>query len=285
LAFLPVIPRLQYMLHTSGMHVFSAAPRLLQLISTITIGGLAIILVVFILVAAAKQRLDLRSRPDGWSALLCTSLALVPILILYMLSVGTSIRVFVPRYRLVAVPGIALCWAFVVSRIDSRALRLLFCTTLVAVAACVYFTAHSFRQHQHSWKYALAVAEKNASADNAPVLICSDIPEADHMRMPVGSAIEDSGILPPLGYYKLTVPVTPLPRALNQEAMRVGSEFLQQQAHRHERFLALAFVPSYGTLDWLASKAAGTYSIRRLGIFDSVEVLEFLPSVQVNTIH
>ena len=82
----------------------------------------------------------------------------------------------------------------------------------------------------YSWKDALAFVEKNASADNAPVLICSDIPEADHMRMPVGAAIEETGILPPLSYYKLTVPVTPLPRALNEEAIRAGSEFLQQQA-------------------------------------------------------
>jgi hypothetical protein len=127
----------------------------------------------------------------------------------------------------------------------------------------------------YSWKYALAFAEKNASADNAPVLICSDIPEADHMRMPVGSAIEESGILPPLSYYKVTVPVVPLPRALNEEAIRAGSAFLQQEAQ--QRFLALAFVESYGTLDWLRNKAAGTHEVRELGVFDGVKVLEFVP--------
>ena len=229
-ACLPAIPRLEYMMHTSGTHVFAEAPRLLQLVSTLTIRGLVIVLVVFVLIAAARRRLDRENHSDRWTILLCTSLALVPIVILYLVSVGTSIHVFVPRYRLVAVPGIALCWALVVSRIDSRVLRLLFCTALVVVAACVYFTAPSFHRHMYSWKYALAFVEKNASADNAPVVICSDIPEADHMRMPVGPAIEDSGILPPLSYYKLTVPVTPLPRALNEEAMRAGSEFLQQEA-------------------------------------------------------
>ncbi len=134
----------------------------------------------------------------------------------------------------------------------------------------------------YSWKYALAFVEKNASADGAPVLICSDIPEADHMRMPVGSAIEDSGILAPLSYYKLTVPVTPLPRALNEEAMRAGSEFLQQQAQRHQRFLAMAFVESYGTLDWLAKEAAGTDYVHELGVFDGVKVLEFVPRAQAD---
>ncbi len=86
--------------------------------------GLVIVLVIFLVVAAARRRLDLRNDSDRWTVLLCTSLALVPLLILYGLSVGTSIHVFVPRYRLVAVPGIALCWALVVSWIDSRVLRL-----------------------------------------------------------------------------------------------------------------------------------------------------------------
>jgi hypothetical protein len=280
LGFLPVIPRLQYMMHTSGTHVFSEAPRLLQLFSTITVRGLVIVLVVFVLVAAARRCLDLGNGADRWTVLLCTSLALVPLVILYGLSVGTSIHVFVPRYRLVAVPGIALCWGLVVSWINSRALRLMFCGALVVVAACVCFTAASFHRHMYSWKDALAFAEKNASVDNAPVLICSDLPEADHMRMPEGAAIEETGILPPLSYYKLTVPVTPLPRALNEEAIRAGSVFLQQQAGR--RFLAMAFVESYGTLDWLVKVGAASHSVRELGSFDGVKVLEFVPRSSVD---
>ena len=78
------------------------------------------------------------------------------------------------------------------------------------------------------------------------------------MRMPVGAAIEETGILPPLSYYKVAVPVAPLPRALNEEAIRAGSVFLQEQEQR--RFLAMAFVESYGTLDWLA-KAAGANTL------------------------
>jgi hypothetical protein len=281
-AFLPVIPRLQYMAHTSGTHVFSPAPSLLELGSTLTLKGLAAIFVVGVLVAAATRRFDLRSRAGGWTILLCTSLALVPILLLYGLSVGTSIHVFVPRYRLVAVPGIALCWAWVASRIDSSALRLLVCTTIVAATGFIYLTTPFLRQHQYSWKYALEFVEKNASVDDAPVLICSDIPESDHMAMPVGPAIMESGILPPLSYYQLSVPVAPLPRALNDEAMRDGSQFLQQAAQHHQRFLAMAFVQSYDTLDWLAKTAAGTYDVHQLGQFDGVKVLEFKPRTQVD---
>ncbi len=276
-AFLPVIPRLQYMAHTSGTHVFSPAPSLLELGSTLTLKGLAGILVVAVLVAAATRRLDFRSHLERWPILLCTSLALVPILLLYALSVGTPIHVFVPRYRMVAIPGIALCWALVASWIGSRALRLLACATMVVATVAIHLTTPLLRQHQYSWKYALEFVEKNASADNAPVLICSDIPEADHMAMPVGPAILESGILPPLSYYPLSVPVTPLPRALNDVAMQDGSRFLQQAAQRHQRFLAMGFAQSYDTLDWLRKSATQTHDVHEMGQFDGVKVLEFVP--------
>jgi 4-amino-4-deoxy-L-arabinose transferase-like glycosyltransferase len=276
-AFLPAIPRLKYMIHTSGTHVFSPPPRLLELGSTLTLKGLGGIFIVGVLITAGWRKLSQRIRPEGWTILLCASLALVPSLLLYALSVGTSIHVFVPRYRMAAVPGIALCWALVASWIDPRALRLLACVAVVAATAIIYLSTPFLRQHQYSWKYALEFVEKNASVDNAPVLICSDIPEADHMAMPVGRAILESGILPPLSYYKLSVPVAPLPRALNDEAMRDGSRFLQQAGERHQRFLAMAFAQSYGTLDWLAKTAAPTNDVHELGQFDGVKVLEFVP--------
>ena len=284
-ACLPVVPRLQYMMQTSGTHVFSRPPSVLELVSTLTHKGLLAIPGVALLIAAAMRRMNLRNRIQRWPILLCLSLALIPVSSLFALSVGTSIHVFVPRYRLASIPGIALCWALVASWIDSRALRLLICLTALATTAYIHWTKPSLRQHQYSWKYALAFAEKNASADQAPVLICSDIPEADYMTMPVGSAIEASGILPPISYYKLTVPVVPLPRALNAEAMRAGGQFLQQEEGRHQRFLALAFAQSYDTLDWLSRKAADEYSVHQAGNFDGVRVLEFTPRSQVSGSH
>jgi hypothetical protein len=286
LAFLPIIPGLQYMFHTSGIHVVEQAPSLVELGQTLTSKRMAFILAGIILVAAATRRLDLRSHLEGWPILLCGASALVPVLILYGVSVGTSVHVFVFRYRLVAIPGIALCWALVLSRIDSRALRLLFCLAVVAATAYHYFSFPSSKLHGfYTWKDALQFVEKNASADDAPVLICSDLPEADYMPMPVGSAVKDSVIFAPLTYYKLSVPVVPLPRALNGEAVRIGSQFLQDAAQRHERFLAVAFEPSYRTLEWIANNASGAYYVRELGVFDGIKVLEFEPRTQVDASH
>jgi uncharacterized membrane protein len=155
MAFGPAVPRLQTMIRTSNTHVFYEAARLTQLVSTVTVRGLFIVLAIFLAAAGFRRQLDRRGW-DGWTLLLCTSLALFPLLILYGLSARTSIHVFVPRYRLVAVPGIALCWGLAVSRIDSRNLRLLLCVALVTVSTYICLTTPSFRRHQHSWKYALA---------------------------------------------------------------------------------------------------------------------------------
>jgi Dolichyl-phosphate-mannose-protein mannosyltransferase len=277
LAFLPVIPGLQYMFHTSGIHVFDVAPRLGDLGQVLGQKRPALILAAIFIIAAATRRLHLHRQVDVRLIFLCASLALVPILLLYGISAETSVHIFVFRYRLVAVPGVALCSAFAVSRINSRGLRLLFCLAFVAAAGYHYFSTRASRVDNYTWKYALAFVENNASADDAPVLICSDLPESNYMLMPAGSAAKDSAIFAPLSYYKLSVPVVALPRALNQEAVRIGSQFLEQAAQRHERFLALAYTPSYPTLAWLASNSAATHYVRRLGDFNGIKVVEFVP--------
>jgi 4-amino-4-deoxy-L-arabinose transferase-like glycosyltransferase len=277
LGFLPVIQELQWEFKSRGTHVFDGAPKLSALGLTLAPGWLPCIVAIAIFVAWATRKLDLRNGVEGWSILFCASLALIPILILYGVSAETSIHVFVFRYRLVAIPGIALCWGLIVSRIDSSTLRSLLCVALVASVACWYFTSPLSRLHGYTWKYALEFVEKNASADNAPVLVCSDFREADSVPMPVGEAVKDSGLFAPLTYYKLSVPVVGLPRALNEEAMGIVSNFLQERRLRKQRFLALGFMPSYKTLEFIESSASGTYSVRNLGVFDGIAVEEFTP--------
>jgi hypothetical protein len=118
--------------------------------------------------------------------------------------------------------------------------------------------------------------QKNVSVDNAPVVICSDFPESDYVKMPVDSA-KDSPFFSQLSYYKLSVPVVLLPRSLSSETMLVGTSFLEVAGKKHERFLAMAWQPSYKTLDWMTNSASRTYSVRTLGIYEGVKVLEFVP--------
>jgi hypothetical protein len=274
LAFLPMIPGLQYMFHTSNIHVFEPPPQLGSLGQVLGQKIPAVVLGIVIVTAAVTHHLDLRRRIDIRTTVLCASSALIPILLLYGVSVETSVHVFVFRYRLVAVPGVALCWALAISCIRARGLRLLFCFAFVIATGFHYYVTRGPRLNDYTWKYALAFVEKNASTDHASVLVCSDLPESNYLPMPSPGAVKDSVLFAPLAYYDFGVPAVALPRALNQDAIRIGSQFLKQAALNHERFVAVAYTPSYSTLTWLSTKAT-EYTTRQLGDFNGIKVLEF----------
>jgi hypothetical protein len=178
---------------------------------------------------------------------------------------------------MVAVPGIALIWALLLSGVQPRALQTAFCLAMAVLSAHSAFTSPESKHHGYTWKYALQTAQANAARTNATVLICSDLPESDHMPLPVGDEAKDSNLFAQLSYYKLTVPVVGLPRSLNQDAVRIGSAFLQDARARHARFLAMGYLPSERTLEWLEKTASGDYDVHQLGSFDSIRVLEFVP--------
>jgi mannosyltransferase len=280
LASLPVLPVLQLMFQTRASHVFATRASWRDLVLTLTLNGLILVLVGVVLLARAKRKLDGHTPFLEWRMVVCALLAFVPILILFGVSRETSTHIFVARYRLVAIPGIALAWAWIASRITLPALRLMLCLALLAAAACLHFRDPSATTHGTTWKYALELAENNASPDNAPVLICSDFHEADDVPMPVGDAVKDSGLFAPLSYYPLSVPVVGLPRQLNDETIRIASGFLREAVQRRQRFLVVVFKPSYKTLDWIVTHASATHSVRELGVSNDIKVMEFTPRPQ-----
>ena len=80
-----------------------------------------------------------------------------------------------------------------------------------------------------------------------------------------------------LVYYKVRSTVVPMPRTLNEQAQLTGRRFLVEAALHHERFLALAYKPSYPTLDWLENLTSTTHVTHALGDFDGIAVIEFDP--------
>jgi len=197
--------------------------------------------------------------------------------LLYGISVLTPLHIFVSRYCIQAAPGIALCGAWLVGKLlvrpAHRALATLFIVFLFTLP--VFLTAKG-KTHGYTWKYALEYANKLAVKEHMPVLICSDLPESDFQRMPT-EGLSDAFLFAPLSYYKVDAEVVALPRSLNDEAMRVGREFMGSAGPRRQRFLALAFVPSYRTLTWLSEYANNWYVSRPIAESDGIIVMEFIP--------
>jgi hypothetical protein len=98
-AYLPLIPGLRYMLNTRSEHVFAEAPTLAELGSTLAPELLLFILCAALLVDAAARQPAKQKGLDRGGVLLCASLAFVPILILYGVSVDPHFCSSLPAGR------------------------------------------------------------------------------------------------------------------------------------------------------------------------------------------
>lgn len=273
---LPLVPQLINMFRTRNTHVFSDVPQLADLLRILTPEKVLYVFAGAVLLAALTRKLVTPSGEMYRSGLLCFLLAIVPTVILYTVSVNTPLHLFVPRYLLIAVPGVALSWSWLVSLIDSRLLRLMFCVGFVAFNGFHAYTSPMTRTHGSSWKYSLQLADANAAPDHATLLICSDLPESDFQPMPSG-AVADSILFAPLSYYRISAPTIPLPRLLNAEAKSRTARWLAQAEGERRRFLVLAYGYSVPTIDWIAYQAQATFAPNILGQFDGVWVVEFVP--------
>jgi 4-amino-4-deoxy-L-arabinose transferase-like glycosyltransferase len=282
--FMPLIPGLKYLFRTAQAHVYETAPDLGQLLWTLAPGWIIPGILFAALVAWTQGgRWEQHSSSFWIKLLICASLGLIPALLLFGISAGTSIHMFAIRHRMVAVPGISLVWAVAVGCIPQRVARALLCAVLVTVSVVFALMSPHAGVHTVSWKYALQAAEKNASVDHAPVVMCSTFVESDYAAMPVADPAA-SIFFAPITYYKLTSPVIPLPADFTPETVRVASGFLKQAAAKRQRFLLLAHTDnpvlpntSYPTVQWMEKNTSETYNVRWLGIFDGIAVLEFVP--------
>jgi len=243
------------------------------LVETFAPGAMLLFFLLAALFAAAFRQIDNSEYESPFTGIASLLLAVIPLAILYLVSSLTNTHVFVDRYCLVAAPGIALCWGLLLSRIRSRSCQFVFCFVLLAWAAQVQFVAPV---HGHSWKPALDVANKATSIDHAPVLICSDLVEADHG--PIPTDIYSTWLYAPLSYYHVQSQVVPLPRSLNAAAEAQVRNFLTTATPAHRRFLLMGYYSGSSTiLSWVDATTKSSYISNPLGTYDGVSVIEYTP--------
>ncbi len=280
LMMVPVIAPLVFLFRTSQSQVSEPAPKLSDLFSTAAPGHVLVLLFVgLIFTAVMLRKLENPCEEFLRAGLVCLFLAAVPLVFLYDVSALTSVHVFVARYRLVAVPGVALCWGFLISCVASKRIRVGFCAALVALtfSGLSFATLSMDNAHGYSWKYALQVADKSAAFDHAPLLICSDLTESNFEPMPADVYAATSAAFAPIFYYKVHSRVVPLPRALNGEAMAQINKFLATAMPARQRFLALGYLASVETLSWITQRTKDSYLAQNLGTTDGVTVMEYKP--------
>jgi hypothetical protein len=273
--FLPLIPGLNYLFHTAHSHVYESSPKLALLLLTVALGW-ALPSFVLAGLASLAARYRRPGPPGSLEVFVCASLGLIPVLLLWGISAGTPIHMFAERHRLVALPGLALCWALAVSRLGGPAAKRLFTGLLTVSTIGAIVAGGNAGHHYDSWKQGMQAVEKFTAPDHAPVMMCSAFIESDFYPMPADSPKLHS-FFAPLTYYKISSPIVPLPQDFNSETVRVASEFLQKAARNHQRFLVASETKSHFTVQWIEKAASETYTVRELGRYGVIEIVQFTP--------
>src|SRR5581483_178716 len=243
-------------------HVFSQPTTFTQFVETFAPGFMLACFVAAALLAVAIGKLRIAPEDEVPSPVFLT-LAFVPLGILYGLSTFTSTHIFVERYCLVAVPGIALCWGLLLNQLRSPHLRVIFCFVVVA---CIAQKQYDVPVHGQSWKAAIDAVNSATAVDHAPVLVCSDLIESNYR--PIPPDIDSTWLYAPLSYYHVNSPAIPLPRLLNAAAEEQVRTFLAQQPHR---FVFVGDTASSSILDWLKNTTKNSYRARPVGTYDGVD--------------
>jgi hypothetical protein len=269
---IPVIPRLVYIVQSRQTHSYESAPFLLYLGEAFAPRITSFIFLLVAFLAVVLNRCSAPTGDDRRSTIYAVSLGVMPILLLFVVSVSTPLHIFVTRYRLVAIPGIALCWGLIFTHVQSQLLRTLFCVGLLLALAQQQVGSPV---HNHSWKKAINIANENTAVDHAPVVMCSDIIESDYRPMPAKPA--DSLLFAPLSYYPIHSRVVPLPKSLSPMAKSEAEQFLREAVPAHQRFVGMAHAGSVEILNWIQEQTKSTYTTKDLGFPDDVKVMEFDP--------
>lgn len=280
---IPLAVRVLTLYHTRETHIVQAL-RHPVLLSLNTLAPMQL-LIGFIAAAALGALLRKIRIPDNdsWpTVLLFPLLGLVPAAVLCGVETATSIHLIQPRYFLIVAPGSALIWAWLMTFIDSRVVRQIFCVGLVALTVFEAYKSPDSRRHEINFKETHAFVNATVAAQDGPVLVFSAFIESDYEPLPTAPGSENA-MLSQIDYYPLNPPWVFLPIDLNERAMQIGRETVLAAAQRHQKFLAVVPPSSYPTLEWLADYTRGAFNVRSLGAFDrEILVVEFRPIAEGN---
>ena len=272
---IPVVPMVMELFRTSGVRVFTAKPTIDELALAFAPDFLLALFAVTMLLATAIKRVAMPGKQKPSANVLALSLGLLPLLSMFFISEVTPIHMFVGRYYLCAVPGLALCWGMMVSWIDCKWLRAGLCAGAVLATVVITYSPTFTASHGYTWKYAIDAAEKNTAQDHAPILMCSGIVDSNAATRILNA--DDAGWMAPIVYYPMTSRVLGLPYSLTPVARQEIDEFIAQQTASKQRFLAMGFMFSYDSIRYMVARSQGSFEAREIGIFDNVAVVEFRP--------
>jgi mannosyltransferase len=277
LFLLPVIAHVADLWATRGLYTFASTPGTRELLNEIV----NVQLVVAFVVAAFAARIFAPNYLFNARVVFGTSggfllfWCLLPPVSLYVVSLASDAKLFVPRYVMWGAPGLSLLGGLVLSAVEPLNVRRLL-GVIAVVVVCARVSATGATAHGgEDWRGALRQAQIAMTERDAPLLLQVDL---DKTR--TGPSTEPAGRddteLAPLVPYPVTGDVFVLPAMLDSATERrlellVSARLLQQQ-----RVVLLARWGSPRTDIWLRARlSAAGFRVKSLGNFGEITALQW----------
>lgn len=250
---LPLVPLVRHYYQTRAIHSFSGTPvvsdLLVAIAPSVLIGSIGVGLLLAWLIFPRQMRGRFTVRKE--SLLLAVGWALTPPLVLYAIAILTPIKLFVPRYFLPCVPGLALVAGWLVRSAVAGAGRRVVATVLVGTSIFSFGTLH---HGYEDWAGAMRKVRSIAGSGNLPVLAASGFVEATDPK-----AIDDPRfrevLFAPQAMYPLPGPLIRLPYGLSEAAEAYVDRVLPEVEHE-KRFVLLVRFAGAGWEPWLRGRLA-----------------------------
>lgn len=280
LMLLPLVPYLSSLYQDRGIHSFASKPDLTDLLQTFA-PPLTISAMLLGLLIAGLTIPELKLCPLEMShstlVLLASWITLPPVL-LFAVSRLTAGGVFVPRYFISMMAGIALLAGWGIRAIEPDKARLIVATLLVfaglfSAGGVAYWTGHT----DEDWRAAMEAANSISGRNEMPVLFQSGFTEADSSVW-IADPTRRDALLAPLSIYPATArgKIIPLPTSF-KEARNYFEGIASTIVERGDPFLFVGREPTSLLVEaWLEGRVGRDgYSSRPIGSFGRVRVVYF----------
>lgn len=214
---LPLLPQYLFAFTGRGAHTFSN-PRTLWDLGRQFLPGLPLVAAAAIAALLPRLQPAERARIENKFVLLALLWAAVPMFLLFIAAKLSGSDLFVGRYLIPYVPGIALCFGMVLEYLSTR-LRTGLVLLIFLIPNAISVFQGQFPSHTAwgNWAAAIEFVDKENRTSGMPVLMRSPFPESDFFAWRT-EKMDDSALYAPLGFYRSPGDWHPLPVTLNSDA-------------------------------------------------------------------
>jgi hypothetical protein len=275
----PLVPAFLHTFELRGTFTHLGTPQVSDLVKALAPPPVVLGLLAGLL-AARLCFGTFRLRPQALSRdtlVLLVSWAVVPIVVLFAISVLTPTKVFLGRYLLAAYPGLALLGAWVIRGIAPQPARSLVLFLIAACSLAAYggMTRLWPNHGPQDWRGSMAAVRSITGDTHIPVLFQSGFIESMDERQ-----FFDPGrgglLLAPISFYPCGGNVIPFPNRINDRTLRYLGEVTSTTLEPSGRFILVTSEGEDGLREWLARRLGSRgFTVQPRGDFGEVGVTLF----------